>query len=522
MMLEQFTFVRPYWLWFLIPLSVLLVWLWQQTHHSDNIWHKVCDPHLLPHLELVNFGQYQKRIPLILLGMAWLLTILALAGPSGSKVPQSVYRSQQARVLILDLSSTMDIKAGHISRLERARYKIWDMLDNYSQEGQTALIVFAGNAYVVSPLTDDANTIAHYVRALKTDLMPIQGKQTWLALQKAGALLQQGGAKRGEILLVTDDVDNQQSLIEAHKLREQGHHLSILAVGTLQSASRLLKLATEGGGDYVELSGDDDSDLNKLLKSTNFNREGKLMNQKHERWQDQGYWLLLFLLPLAALSFRRGWLGVLLLCVVGFPQPSYALDWNALWQRPDQQAAKILAKGVAHYRADQYDEAATAFAKVDTTQAYYNLGNALAHLGEYDIAIKAYQEALKKNPQYVAAKHNLEIMEKLLEQQQSEQNYQKKSSQPNSEKKERSGLSEKESPKDIIVEGKGPVKNGQLTTEGQEGQVDVQDKNNRLPPPEKKHTAENEQMLEQWLENVDGDIAELLERKFQNQTPILQ
>lgn len=95
-MLEELHFVRPHWLWLLLPLSFLWVWLWRQVHDSDNIWHKVCDAHLLPSLNLIHFGQYQKCIPLSLLGMGWLLSILALAGPSWSKMPQSIYRSQQA------------------------------------------------------------------------------------------------------------------------------------------------------------------------------------------------------------------------------------------------------------------------------------------------------------------------------------------------------------------------------------------------------------------------------------------
>ena len=277
--------------------------------------------------------------------------------------------------------------------------------------------------------------------------------------------------------MFTDDGDNQRTQIEAQKLRAQGH---ILTIG---------------------------KNLPKYLT-----HEGKSMNQKHEIWQDQGYWLLLPLLLLAALSFRRGWLGVLLLCVIGAPQSAYALSWHDLWQRPDQQAAKILAQGIAHYKAGEYDEAAAAFSKVGT--ARYNLGNSLAHLGEYDEAITAYEAVLKKNPQHVAAKHNLGIVKKLLEQQQSRQNHQ--SANPKKGKKEpRSGPTEqKETPKESI-KGEGPVKNGQMTTEGKDGQVEGDQPNPDQQLP--KHTAENDQLLKQWLKNVEGDLGELLDKKFQYQ-----
>ncbi|MCK5523428.1 MAG: VWA domain-containing protein [Thiomargarita sp.] len=320
-MLAHFYFTRPFWFLALLPVMFLL-W-WQLTVHREEVWQKVCDPHLLPHL-LVNVRQRQKYVPLILLGLGWLLTILALAGPTWSKSPQSLYRSQLATVLLLDLSRSMDAQDISPSRLSRARHKIWEILKR-AKEGQTALLVFAGDVHIVSPLTDDAATIASLIPALNTDLMPILGTQTHLALQKAGELLE----RAGKIILITDGLEDiKKSIAAAHRLKSQGHQLSILGVGTDEGApiplkkgkfikdkqgltvqsrletEMLIALAKAGGGVYSALT-TDNSDLKKLLKSPRFDSGSELMNQ--QGGQDQGYWLLLLLLPLAALSFRRGW-----------------------------------------------------------------------------------------------------------------------------------------------------------------------------------------------------------------------
>jgi Ca-activated chloride channel family protein len=499
-MLENFHFIRPLWLIaLLIPL--ILPWLLSRRSSTD-IWHKICDPNLLSHLQLINFGSRQKRIPLILLTIAWLLTILALAGPA-SKLPQTIYRAQHSIVLILDLSRTMD------SRLERAKYQIWDILENYSQEAEIALIVFAGKAHVISPLTDDANTIAHYVRALKTELMPVSGKHPWFALQKADELLKQSGAKRAEILLITDNIDNQQqTLVQIQKLQKQGHHVSMLV---------------------------DDSNLKDILKSIPFIEPNtKLMDKK--AWQDQGYWLIFLLLPFALLSFRRGWLGILLLCVI-LPKPSYAFSWQDMWQRSDQQAAEILNQGIAYYQDGDYEEAAVIFAKLNNAQAHYNRGNALASSKQYQAAINAYKTALKKNPQYPSAQHNLSIVQKLLKQSQT-QNQDDKQSKPKSGNKKRSGLSENKKPKQS-EKGKGAVTQGKSTTDGANGQVNGTQSNQQVsskpkqqeklkksfpqktashkPASKNNHTIENDDILEQRLENINSDIGELLERKFHYQ-----
>lgn len=301
-MLEQFHFIRPLWLLLIIPLIFIIIWLWRKVPTDHNSWQKVIDAHLLPHL-LINVGQSQKSVALILLATAWLLTVFALAGPTWSSSLQSVYRSQEALILVLDISKTMDATDIKPSRLERAKYKILDILKR-RQEGQTALIVFAARPHTMSPLTDDNATIAHIVHSLDTDLIPVQDKQTGLALAQAKQLLTTAKVG-GEVLLITDELGyKEQSLVQASELKAQGYPVSVLAIN---KQNKLQKLAMAGGGNYVELTTDDE-DLEILLKRKYFNNEGKVTDATHASWEEQGYWLILLIIPLAALAFRRGWL----------------------------------------------------------------------------------------------------------------------------------------------------------------------------------------------------------------------
>jgi Ca-activated chloride channel family protein len=66
-------------------------------------------------------------------------------------------------------------------------------------------------------------------------------------------------------------------------------------------------------------------------------------------------------------------------------------------------------QGVAFYRAGDYAAAIDAFARVDTAESYYNQGNALAKLGKYPEAVKSYQEALKRRPEWAEARSNLRV-----------------------------------------------------------------------------------------------------------------
>ena len=113
-------FLRPQWLLALAPLALLMWRLWRTTG-AHTPWAALCDARLLRHL-LVDGEGGVRRSPLVLLASAWLLAVLALAGPTWSRWPAPVYRAQAARALVLDLSRSMDATDVQPSRLSAARY----------------------------------------------------------------------------------------------------------------------------------------------------------------------------------------------------------------------------------------------------------------------------------------------------------------------------------------------------------------------------------------------------------------
>jgi Ca-activated chloride channel family protein len=463
-----------------------------------------------------------SRLPLWLLAGGWLLAVIALADPVWEKQPQPVFRTEAARVVVLDLSRSMDSSDLKPSRLERARYKVEDVLRR-SEEGQVGLVVFAGDAFVVAPLTQDARTITELLKALEPGLMPVQGSRVDLGLRKAGELLKQAGAGRGEILLVTDGYEGDKAVDAARQLRRQGYTVSVLGVGTTQGAplsngaggfvhdekgaivvprlgvASLRALASAGGGRYATITGNG-ADLNALLTPLvpQLNAKVKQTGLETDAWRSRGPWLIVLLLPLAALAFRRGWLLGLILLVVAttttLPQPAMASTWDDLWTRRDQQAAQALAagehakaaelatdpeqRGTAQYRAGLYKEALADFSRASGPDAAYNQGNALARLGRYQEAIAAYDKALAAQPHMDDALHNKAAVEALLrqqkqqekEKQQQGQQGQQQQGQQAQQKGQQSG--QKSSESDKQGGGKGDSSNhpDQQTAQQQSGQ----------------------------------------------------
>ncbi|MDR4500857.1 MAG: VWA domain-containing protein [Nitrospirales bacterium] len=449
----DFHFLRPWWLAGFLPLGAV-IWLLIRQRAKSTGWEAACDAHLLPHL-LVGSHRVQTRGPFILVALAWILALLALAGPVWSKLPQPVFRAQSALVVVLDLSRSMDAEDVKPSRLTRAKHKLLDILKR-RQEGQTALVVYAGEPHVVSPLTDDANTISSMVSSLDTDLMPLQGSRSDLALRKALELLGQSHVPKGDILLITDGADESelQSVIEAI----HGHHrISVLGVGSKDGApipqsggflkdrdgeivipkldvTSLAHLARSAQGRYATLTVDD-QDLETVLPSdwkVTDHQQDEDNQRTTDRWREEGPWLLFAILALTLPAFRQGWLGVVALMVLLSPSPGMAFFEGDWWFRPDQQGSQALEqdnpqtaatlfedsawKGVAHYRAGNFEQAIEDFTQDDSIDGQYNRGNALARAGQLQEALQAYQTVLKRDPHHEDAQFNHELISKLIQQ----------------------------------------------------------------------------------------------------------
>ena len=163
-------FIRPWWLTGL-PIAVLIPLLWRIYRRPSGDWSKVCDAHLLRWLSVGNQASSPGWKGCALAALVLAVSALALSGPSWQQLPDSSYSSHDARVLVLDLSKSMLAEDLRPNRLTRARYRLMDMLESM-REGQMGLVAYAGDAYVVSPLSSDMNTIANMLPAHQPDILP--------------------------------------------------------------------------------------------------------------------------------------------------------------------------------------------------------------------------------------------------------------------------------------------------------------------------------------------------------------
>ena len=138
--------------------------------------------------------------------LAWIISAIALSGPSWEKTPQALLKNREALIVVLDLSPSMLAQDIAPDRITRARLKLIDFL-RLRTDGETALIVYAGDPHRVSPLTDDTSNIEALVPSLHPGIMPLPGSTTETAIEMAVELFEDAAISGGDILLITDGVD---------------------------------------------------------------------------------------------------------------------------------------------------------------------------------------------------------------------------------------------------------------------------------------------------------------------------
>ena len=425
--LDVFHLLRPMWLLGL-PLIGLAWWAARRQVGGQGKLPVGIAPHLAGALTIGEQGR-QRWQPADGVAVFLALLVLAASGPTWSRVANPFLSQTAPMVVVLEVTRSMEAPDLQPSRLERAKFKIRDLVERRAGAG-TGLVAYAASAHRVAPLTEDPEILRAMLDGLRPDVMPVEGNDAQSALDLAR--LELGTSETpGAILLVTDGVDSPD--IQALSSAEGAAPVIVLIaapesnpLGALDGASAV---------EIVRLTADD-KDLDRIERIAKATYRAALLGDERLDWEDRG-WVMAWPAAVVLLFwFRQGWtvrwalvlLAFALGTVSGGQARAGVVDW---FFTPDQQAMMAyrdkefataaglfrdpMWRGHTLMKTGKYADAADIFSRMDTAEAAFAEGYARIRNREYRPAIAAYERALEMRPDFPEARHNLDVSRVILE-----------------------------------------------------------------------------------------------------------
>ena len=327
----SFHFAQPFWFWaLLMPLPVAL-WLWRSAARAARgPVHRYADPHLLPHLTGTRELRTRERWGRFLLwSLLWSLLVTAMAGPRWDYTDVRLFHPGNNLLILLDISRSMQVGDTAPNRLARARQEIQDLIQ-HNRQVRLGLIAFASVPHVLSPITEDTQTLLNSLPALATDLTQLQGSRLLPAIDRAENLLAGLAEGSGRAILLISDGDFDEPGLEerVRDLAAEGIHLHALGIGSEEGGpvpgrgggwltdrggqaivsrldeQRLERLAEAGGGLYRRADYREEDSAALLQAAAVARLPAEASDERTRIWNERFYLPLLLVMVLLLPRFR--------------------------------------------------------------------------------------------------------------------------------------------------------------------------------------------------------------------------
>ena len=239
-------FEDPIYLWMLLIIPILILMRFIVWRKRKRNLRKFGDPSLLKEM-MPDVSKYRPTIKFCLLLSAITILIFMIARPQvGSKISHE--KREGIEVLIaLDISNSMLAQDVIPSRLEKSKLLIEDLVDHFTND-KVGLVVFAGDAFVQLPITNDYVSAKMFLQNINPSLITTQGTDLARAISLSQSCFTQREHIGRAIIVITDGEDHEGGALEAaREAYKKGINVFILGVGTSKGAP-----IPDGNGGYLK------------------------------------------------------------------------------------------------------------------------------------------------------------------------------------------------------------------------------------------------------------------------------
>ena len=465
--------------YFLLIIPVIIFLILLENRKKKITLELFADANLLPSLIQGLAGTRKKGI-LFFKGLFFVIAIifliLACAGPRWGSHYQDVQRKGVDIIFLLDVSSSMQAQDVKPDRLERAKREITDFL-KITEGDRIGLVLFAGDAFVQSPLTLDYDAISMFLGSVNVDTLPVPGTDMGNGIKTALNAFDFKSATDKVIVIITDGEDNEgRGLQQADKAMEKGVKIFIYGIGDPSGApipdetggfkkdkdgnlilsklneKDLRRIAEATDGRYVR-SVTGDLDLDRLyFEGIKEKTEAKELESGKIKVFEERFYIftgiaIFFLIIEGFIGFnlKRSGLFLIVAAIIicsgnrGFanenPEELYKQghyeEAEKAFIKKDMDHPKDVRnrynRGCASFQNSNYEGASAAFRsalkrsknckgdKQIRFQSAYNLGNSLFKQGDLQASADAFRHAIKLNPGDEDSRYNYGLALKMIE-----------------------------------------------------------------------------------------------------------
>ncbi len=201
--LSDFIFARPFLLYFILAVPLLFMARWGLYYrHRQRIAVATVGVKLQ-----TNISAYLRFVPDALLGIVITLLIIALARPQKTNEVAEQSAEGIDICIVLDISESMRIQDFTPNRLEAAKAVAKTFVEGRTQD-RIGLVVFAGEAYSLCPLTTDYQMVFDYLKSIDFNMIQTPNTAIGTALGVATNRMRESKAKSKVVVLISDGANS--------------------------------------------------------------------------------------------------------------------------------------------------------------------------------------------------------------------------------------------------------------------------------------------------------------------------
>ena len=230
------TFGSPPFFWLTVLLgpatALFLVWTWRRKQQAAR---RFVGTRLYQQLT-IGVSRELQIVKRAMLALAVISLLVALARPRWGYNDEETTASGLDIIVAFDVSRSMLAADAAPNRLEKAKRAALDLVES-SRTDRLGLVAFAGDAFLQAPLTLDDEAFRQSVRALDTEIIPVQGTGLAAALREAKAAFGKDSTGAKAVVILTDGEDHEPGALElAKEMSKDGIRIFTLGVGTTEGS----------------------------------------------------------------------------------------------------------------------------------------------------------------------------------------------------------------------------------------------------------------------------------------------